>query len=398
MFSEALEPYQGRLLVACSGGADSTALAHAVLRRSRDQELVAPLLVYIDHGLRKEAEAEGQFVCELAAQFGGTAVVWSVEILPQASLESAARDARYQALEALADEHRADWILLGHTSSDQVETILMRILRGTGLVGLAGMPPERGRLARPWLQLRRQDTERYCQSHKLHFHEDRMNRDAQFTRVRMRHHWLPKLREENPRVDEALLSLAAAARDHRDVLDWAAEGYLGEAVGEGGGLKLGPDFQALPDSLATRILVLHAAQADVSGLERRHLSELLDFARKEEAGTRSICLPRARARRTYSLLEWNPAPTVGNSVEPIAGHEARSWRAGDRMRPERLKGRSRKLSDLFADAKIPRELRSHALVLERTDDGEIVWAEHIGHAFGCQLSVTLGQEPSGSAK
>lgn len=395
MFSEALEPYQGRLLVACSGGADSIALAHAVLTRENQQ---GPLLVYIDHGLRPEAGEEGEYVCALAAKYGGVGLVKSVKIPSQASLESAARDARYQALEQVADEQGARWILLGHTSSDQVETILMRILRGTGLVGLAGMPKERGRLARPLLAHRRQDTEKYCRDQDLRFYEDQMNRDAKFTRVRMRHHWLPKLREENPKVDEALLSLADLARGHREVLDWAAEGYLSKALDAKGGLPLGPDFQALPDSLATRILVLHAASAGVSGLERRHLSELIEFTRKEEAGTRSLCLPGARARRTYDLLEWNPAQTVANSLEPIAGHEARTWRAGDRMRPERLKGRSRKLSDLFADAKISKELRSQALVLERTDDGEIVWAEHIGYAFGCQLSVTLGQDPIESAK
>jgi hypothetical protein len=68
------------------------------------------------------------------------------------------------------------------------------------------------------------------------------------------------------------------------------------------------------------------------------------------------------------------------------------------MRPQRLKGRSRKLSDLFADAKVPAEVRQRAWVLECCADGEIVWAEHIGYAFGCQLSVTLGQDPDGSAK
>jgi tRNA(Ile)-lysidine synthase len=354
--------------------------------------------VYIDHGLRPESGEEGQYVCEFAAELGGIGVVKSVEIPPQASLEAAARDARYLALEALAQEQGADWILLGHTSSDQVETILMRILRGTGLVGLSGMAKERGRLARPLLEFPRQATEKYCREHKLRFHEDSMNRDSKFTRVRMRHHWLPELRKENPQVDEALLNLAASARDHREVLDWAAQGYLHKSVDEAGALRLGPDFQILPDSLAVRILVLHAASAGVSGLERRHLSELLDFARKEESGTRSLCLPGARARRTYSLLEWNPVPSERSSVNPIAGHKARRWRAGDRMRPERLKGRSRKLSDLFADSKVPKELRPLAWVLERTDDGEIVWAEHIGYAFGCQLSVTLGQVPSGSAK
>ena len=398
MFAEALEPYSGRLLIACSGGADSVALAHCALVRAKEQGTEMPHLAYIDHGLRTEAQEEGQAVSALAAGFAAPAHVVRIQVAAQASLEAAARDARYQALERLAEEHKIDWILLGHTSSDQVETILMRILRGTGLVGLAGMPKERGAFARPFLGLERQDTERYCAENDLLFAEDPMNRDERFTRVRMRHHWLPRLREENPRMDAALLGLGHAARDHREVLDWAAESHLDKHLATDGTLALGPEFRSLPSALATRVLVLHAAKAGVYGLERRHLKDLLALARAEEAGTRSLSFPGGRVRRSYAILAWNPAATVGRSVDPVPGHHARVWRPGDRMRPERLKGRSRKLSDLYTDAKIPKELRSRAQVLERTSDGEIVWAEHIGRAFDSEVFVTLRQEPDERAK
>ncbi len=391
MFEEALEPFVGRILVACSGGADSTALAHALMTRALRAGQAQPLLVYIDHGLRKEAEEEGLGVMALAATFGATATVMKVQVPQQASLEAAARDARYHALSTLADTHAMDWILLGHTASDQVETILMRILRGTGLVGLAGMPATRGRIARPFLLLRRQDTEKYCQDHGLAYIEDRMNRDEAFTRVRMRHRWLPALRKENPKVDEALLNLGAAARDHREVLDWAAQQFLRSQTEAKGSLLVNDEFRQLPASLATRVLVLHAAKSGITGLERRHLLALLAFARSQEAGTRSLSLPGARVRKSYASLEWNPDPDVGSSAEPdpVPGHISRRWRAGDRMRPERLKGRSRKLSALYSDGKVPKELRSQAWVLERAADGEIVWAEHIGNSFECQLLVTL---------
>ena len=109
-----------------------------------------PILVYVDHGLRPESAAEGEAVRRLAREYDGLAEVVPVKVnQDQASLEAAARDARYGALESLAAEQAADWVLLGHTANDQAETLLMRILRGTGLVGLAGIPQRRGPFARP---------------------------------------------------------------------------------------------------------------------------------------------------------------------------------------------------------------------------------------------------------
>lgn len=398
MFSEALEPYQGRLLIACSGGADSLALAHAVMERAQQETLPQPTLIYLDHGLRPEAAEEGAIVAAMAAVFGASSLVQNIEVPQQASLEAAAREARYAALEKAAEQHEIDWILLGHTHSDQAETVLMRILRGTGLVGLAGMPKQRGRFARPLLGVSRRDTEAYCRERGLVYVEDSMNRDSRFTRVRMRYHWLPGLREENPRVDQALVRLAKTARDHRDVLDWAAERYLSESQTDKGALKVGSSFQELPEALATRVLVMHAAKAGIEGLESRHLVDLLVLARAENAGSRSLSVPGGRLRRDYDELQWNPAPAVSTSVVVEEGYSPRHWQPGDRMRPERLKGRSRKLSDLFADAKVPKELRPLAWVVERSEDGEIVWAEHIGPAFGCQLLVTLRQDSDESAK
>jgi tRNA(Ile)-lysidine synthase len=355
------------------------------------------LLVYVNHGLRPEAEAEGARVQALAKAEGARCLVQSIVVPEQASLEAAARDARYAALDQVAEENEIDWILLGHTRSDQAETVLMRVLRGTGLVGLAGIPRHRGRYARPLMGFTRRDTEAYCRQHELEFVEDPMNRDSRFTRVRVRHHWLPALRKENPQVDDALVRLAESAADHRDVLDWAAERFLLDAL-EGQVLTLGPDFDELPEGLATRVLVLHAEKSGVRGLESRHLVELLALARAESSGSRELNFPGSRVRRTYAALCWNPEPTVATSVTAPEGYQPRHWRPGDRMRPERLKGRSRKLSDLFGDAKIPKELRARAWVVERSEDGEIVWAEHIGHAFGSQLSVSLGQDPDESAK
>lgn len=367
------------------------------MTRARAEASPQPRLMYVNHGLRPEAAQEGRAVASLAEGFGAPCEIREVTLGAGASLEASARDARYQALREVAAEQEVDWVLLAHTCSDQVETILMRILRGTGLVGLAGMPAQRAPFARPLLACSRRDTEEYCREHRLGYVEDSMNRDTRFTRSRLRHHWLPALRKENRQLDRALLRLADSARDHREVLDWAAERLLEECRGEAGALEVGERWRTVPDALAVRALVRHAAQAGVEGLENRHLQALLQLARAETAGTRELSMPGAKVWRRYDLLRWTDDETVGYSVEVGEGYRARRWQAGDRMRPERLKGRSRKLSDLFAEAKIARGLRPEAWVVERLSDGEIIWAQHIGHAFENRVSVRLVRAP-GSAK
>lgn len=388
MFLRTLERYRGRLLVACSGGADSTCLAHVAMQRAKSENVELPTLIYINHGLREEAVDEGQRVVVLAKRFGAQALVERVTLDEGASIERAARDARYARLEAIARELEIDWVLLGHTASDQAETVFMRIMRGTGLVGLAGMPKERQQYARPLLGLRRQDTENYCKEHKLPFVEDPMNRDSKFTRARVRHHWLPQLRQENPRIDESLCRIAASARDHRAVLEWAASRVLSDMQAPGG-LQVGPSWRDIPDELAVRALILDAARHGVDGLENSHLLELMKLVRRNTAGSVQLAVPGGLAQRDYDLLKWNPRTEDELVVTVGPDYEARRWRAGDRMRPERLKGKSSKLSDLFAAAKIPQDQRRLAWVVERKLDQEIVWAQHIGHAHGSKIDLSL---------
>ncbi|MBL4632340.1 MAG: tRNA lysidine(34) synthetase TilS [Kofleriaceae bacterium] len=385
---DALKPYLGRLIVACSGGADSLALAHAACAHSKAKRLDTPLLVYINHGLRSEAPAEAAHIAKLAERFGADFEQRVVEVSRKGSLEARARDARYAALESVCASHRATWVLLGHTSSDQVETVLMRIFRGTGIPGLAGMPQERGQFARPFLAFSRRDTERYCQTHKLPFVEDEMNRDQRFTRVRIRHHWLPALRKENPQLENAILRLAESARDHREILDWAARSFLNQQA-KGLGLLVGEAWRSVPDSLAIRALALFAESRGRRELQSVHLKSLLALTRGSADGTKECSLPGGPAFRQYGTLYL---PSLAEEDSPIAievpqGYEQRTWRPGDRMRPERLKGRSKKLSDLFAEAKIPRHQRLSAVVVTSLDTGDIVWAQYLGSSWQTPVQI-----------
>lgn len=194
------------VVVGCSGGADSTALAHAAMALARAGRLGPVTLVHVDHQLREGSAADAQAVAALAAAGGAALSAVTVRVdRGRASLEDAAREARHAALERIADQRGAAAILLGHTADDQAETVLMRVVGGTGLGGLAGIPARRGRIARPLLGARRSDTVEYCRRHGLSVVEDPTNLDPRHTRNRIRHGVMPVLRGENPRVSEALI-------------------------------------------------------------------------------------------------------------------------------------------------------------------------------------------------
>src|SRR6185369_7796498 len=176
-------------------------------------------------------------------------------------LQDAARRARLGALTALAKERGARRVALGHQADDQAETVLFRIVRGTGLTGLQGIPYRRDPFVRPLLDLSRAEILRYLRRRSIPFIEDPSNADLRFARARIRHRHLPALSEENPRVAEALVALAAAARQ------------AGPAQRDGqapvGGPSLSRRVAAVVDRLRARG---GTAQVDLAGGRRVEVS------------------------------------------------------------------------------------------------------------------------------
>jgi tRNA(Ile)-lysidine synthase len=350
--------------VACSGGADSMALADAAIEHA--------VIITIDHGLAAGSAERAEAVAAWARGQGARAVVRRIEVPKRASLEAAARDARYAALTAVAAELGLGKILLGHTARDQAETVLMRIVRGTGPAGLAGIPSERDIFARPLLELSRDTIDAYVAARGLPIWDDPMNTDERLARVRFRERVLPALRGENPALDDALLRLAASAREWRDAIDQLAAPFA----------HLPIDCAALakqPAAIRKRALALALGELDAV-----HLEALDALVIAPSRGEVCLDLPIGTVARTYDRLDRvrGRARDTCTSSYTEAGFEIRLWKPGDRMKPARLKGRSRKLSDLYIDAKIPRETRRHARVLVRSKDNVIVWAEFLGAAFG----------------
>jgi tRNA(Ile)-lysidine synthase len=269
----------------------------------------------------------------------------------------------------------------------------MRMLRGAGVAGLAGIPFRRGRYVRPLLRVSRAEVEAYLEARGIEPVLDPSNAEPIFLRNRVRHRHLPALAAENPRIAEALARLADAARGQREVLDYAAA-RLCEQAKRPAGLDVAV-LATAPEAAVARALALAAEEATGRPVGPRHIDALLALCRRAPAGSAEVALPGGRAVREYDHLRFEAARKGGAEAPAIAVHGdggpyiVRTWRPGERFRPRRLRGRSRKLSDLYVDAKVPKRLREQARVVVRERDGVIAWAEHLGLAHGVDLEVTL---------
>lgn len=240
----ALPEENARIVVAVSGGADSMALLLALDELLTTQQLGLQLTVaHLDHGLRGQAgEIDARWVEARASELGFDVELGRVAVKERASnagdnLEQAARRARYEFLAEIAERCGARLILTGHTMDDQAETVLMRLLRGSGAEGLGGIQPVRSLtasseilLVRPLVSwARRVETENYCRERGVNWRIDEMNEDDRFSRVRVRRQLLPLMETFNPRVVESLSRTAELMRDDAVVLNAAAEKLLDAA-------------------------------------------------------------------------------------------------------------------------------------------------------------------------
>jgi tRNA(Ile)-lysidine synthase len=256
-----------RVVVAVSGGADSAALLLAVDELSKSGRIALEVTVaHLDHGLRGEAGREdARWVAALADSLKvevevGRARVKERVAIERDNLEQAARRARYEFLAEVAEEGGARVVLTGHTMDDQAETVLLRLLRGSGSEGLSGMDAVRALtassdilLARPLLGwARRAETEKYCRERGVEFRTDEMNEDERFARVRVRRRLLPLMAEFNPRVVESLARMAELLRGDGAVLKMAA-GELLEAAREKE-KAAGGTFASVAGSLSVNML------------------------------------------------------------------------------------------------------------------------------------------------
>ena len=259
------------VIVAASGGADSSALAAALLLESRSRS-ITPIAAIIDHGLQENSADIAHEAKQRLIAFGYSHVeIRRINVEITDGMEASARRARYAALNEIAAMHKASAIFLGHTKDDQAETVLLGLARGSGTRSLSGMAQRIDNYRRPLLSITRAETEAACNEAGIDFWRDPHNQSMEFTRVRVREIVLPTMeREIGPGIADALARSARLLRDDADALDQWADEVFDEL--DPNALDIAP-LENLPRAIRTRVLrkAIYLAGAPSGSLTAEHI-------------------------------------------------------------------------------------------------------------------------------
>ena len=385
------------VICAVSGGADSVALLQGLylLREKLDITLEA---AHFNHNLRgPESDRDEAFVRELCARWDIRLHVGSGNVTPgKKGLEAAARDARYAFFATLSGK-----IATAHTADDNAETLLMHMVRGTGLKGLGGISPIRENLIRPMLSVTRQEVLEFLEEYHVTYVQDSSNDGDAFLRNRLRHHVMPLLKQENPQITKNLSAMALRLRQDEEALTPSVDYTLGLDVAQ---------LRQMHSAVRSRVLEGYLRHCGVKEPEAAHVERLegLVYSRNPSAqavffGGITVCrrydrlvqvtacqplqhkiltcpgsveLPEQNLRSVCQKAEdiRNTGDTV--TVIPEGVIQVRSRLPGDTLR---LPGGTKSLKKLLIDRKIPADLR----------DGIPVLADERGVLAVCGIGVNL---------
>jgi len=316
---ELLKPGE-RVAVAVSGGSDSVALAWLIHEMAAAGRVALAGLVHLNHGLRgRESDEDETFCCALATRIGCAIDVGHIDAAAIArarsqSVETASRGARYEFFEAACRRLGATVVVTGHTLDDQAETVLLRLLRGAGSRGLAGVRPRRGSFVRPVLDVRRIELRRYLAAMGETFRDDSSNQDLSIARNRIRHELMPVISRLAPAGARALARVASLARDDEEFLqERAIEAGRSlvlsrrDASGKSPGVRIDcAAFAALPAALSRRVardLLLGLRPG--AALTARHIEAVRALAAADKPKGH-LDLPGLEAERRGAELTISP--------------------------------------------------------------------------------------------
>ncbi len=377
-----------RVFCAVSGGADSVALLFGMylLREKFQLDLSA---AHFNHHLRgEESDRDAKFVQEFCRGYAIPLVLGNAQVRPgKKGLEAAAREARYAFLRSLPGK-----VATAHTADDNAETVLMHLIRGTGLKGLGGIAPRNGSVIRPMLNITRQEVEAFLQEYHLPHREDSSNASDAFLRNRLRHHVMPLLQMENPGVSLAISAAALRLRQDEAYLQSQLEPEL-------------PNVSVLaqmPPALQSRYLEHFLKQNGVPEPEQVHISAARELLYSDKPSARmnfpgGVVVARDYDRLTVldnppalmeerlavpgvtELPQWGirvtceEEPNGGFGVNVRGSLTVRSRKAGDEIR---LPGGTKSIKRLMIDRKISAPERNRIPIL--ADDDGVLWAGRFG--------------------
>lgn len=347
-------PHEGLVLCAVSGGADSMCLLSWLSELSEKYGFTVAAAHY-NHGLRGESAARDEaFVRDYCREhdipfYAGHGDVSAAAREHGWSVEEAGRNLRYDFLQETARKIGAVRIATAHNQSDNAETVLMNLIRGTGLTGLTGIRPVRGILIRPLLETSREEIEAYLQQHHVPHVEDESNESPVYTRNRLRHEILPALRELNPRAEESIAKTAALLRQDEAYLNAAAERVCRQVrCTEGCAVLERAALTALPSALQGRVVrrmldLLGASKKDVTARHIRAILELVD----KSGPTAQLSLPRGlTAKNVYEEFRLTASASVPwerTALPPVGEVVIGSWRIECRVSAEAAESEANRL-------------------------------------------------------
>ncbi|MDH3974645.1 MAG: tRNA lysidine(34) synthetase TilS [Deltaproteobacteria bacterium] len=419
-----------KIIAALSGGIDSMVMLHLLLRFQEDKGGTL-VIAHLNHGLRaEESDRDEKFVKKTALHLGLDCHCRRINLtnprktLP-GNLQAAGREERYAFFNAMAETVKGDKIALGHNADDQAETVLMRIIRGSGISGMGGIPPVREKIIRPMLCLTRKEIAAYASKEGILYVEDSSNLSKKYLRNQIRHELMPLLKSYNPNIKGELNMLSQISRDVSSYLDGNAAEAFQKIKIEPGEEVLFLDlaqFNLLPAALKGKVVSLacHELSGASGGLYSRHILQVNVLAGRGKSAS-SIDLPGGikvfieYGKLAFSLNEGEeissfsfPLNLEGETAlsqlgltftsERVSAIEekdrddknviyldmeritapliVRNFRNGDRIKIKGMEGR-KKLKNLYIDEKVPVRFRKKIPLIAAGD--EILWVVGLRH-------------------
>lgn len=427
-----------KIVVAVSGGPDSVCLLH-LLYTLKDIYGIKLFGAHLNHNFRGiEAQKDAQYVHNLCEELGIMSFVKSIDVPSMAkesgyTLEEAGRIMRYRFFDEVSEKSGANKISVAHNLNDQAETLLMRLIRGTGIQGLTAIHHKRGRIIRPLLDTSREDIEAYCQYHNLKPRLDHTNLETIYHRNKIRLNLIPTIQEYNSNIVETLAKTAEILKQDSDYIDQQAYELYNQLVMKQSKTRINipiDRIEVIHPALQSRIfrLAVEELVGRREAIEYKHIQLLLDIALTDKTGKR-IQLPMSiTAIRSYNQLQLTTdtviedtpflynlnhegttnIPEISATIQcSIISREnltdiprqsnvkaidydklkgnlsIRNRKEGDRFWPLGLKG-TKKLKDFFIDYKVDREKRDKIPLV--CDEEEIIWV--VGYRISEKYKIT----------